>query len=240
MFNGISLLAGMILLCITDVLQEPFLTASTSLVIVCAVAVGWQIFKILQNVCDPDETSKHSRITNVLRLVAIFLYSSTLIYRQNTLFATMGLVVEAHTVFFKIDKLLRILKIREASTLYFTSTVITSLSGVFLRAVFPLVTLIVTSRFHLNEILFMYYLPLAVFFLSLVFYTAANIWFIKVSLETSHRSYMRKLRVENSRLSYTMTSAIPNYIHNNLWTGKGRTCLVNLNVDHNSMGSQDI
>ncbi len=239
MFNGISLLTGMILLCISDVLQQPFLTASPSLMIVFSVAVGWQIFKILQNACDPDKTSGHSKITNVLRFVAIFLYSSTLLFRQNTLLATMGLVVEAHTIFFKMDKLWRILKLDKTSTLYFTSCLINTLSSVFLRAVFPLVTLIVTSRFHLNEILFMDYLPLAVFFLSLVFYTAANIWFIKVSFEVSHRSYLNKLRIKKNRLLYSVTPTIPNYIHNNLWTGKGRTCVVNMNVNH-PMGSQDI
>ena len=230
----------MILLCITDVLQQPFLTASPRLMIVCSIAVGWQIFKVLQNVFDPDKTSKHSRITNVLRSVAIFLYSSTLVFRQNTLFATMGLVVEAHTMFFKINKLWRILKIREASTLYFTFSLVTSLCGVCLRAVFPLVTLIMTSRYHLNEIRFMDYIPLAVFFLSLVFYTAANLWFIKVSFEVSHRSYTSKLRVKKSRLLYNVTSTIPNYIHNNLWTGKGRACVVNMNVNHHAMDTQDI
>lgn len=239
MFSGVSLLTGMILLFVSDVLQQPFLSASPSLIIVFSVAVGWQIFKILQNACDPDKTSKHSKITNVLRLVAIFLYASTLVYRQNTILATMGLVVEAHTAFFKMDKLWRILKVPEPSTLYFKSSLVTSLSAVLLRAIFPLVTLIVTSRFHLNEILFMDYLPLAVFFLSLVFYTAANTWFIKVSLEVSHRSYLSKVRIKKNRLLYNVTPTIPNYIHNNLWTGKGRACIVNMNVNP-PMDSHDI
>ena len=229
----------MSLLCSTDVLQQPFLSASPNLMIVFSVALGWQIFKILQNLCDPDKTSKHSKITNVLRLVAIFLYSSTLVYKQNTLLATMGLVVESHTMFFKMDKLWRILKIREPSKTYFTSSLITSLSAVLLRAVFPLATLIVTSRFHLDEILFMDYLPLSVFFLSLVFYTAANVWFIKVSFEVSHRSYLSKLRIKKNRLLYTVTPTVPTYIHNDLWSGKGRTCIVNVNTN-SSDGSQDI
>lgn len=229
----------MFLLCTTDVLQHPFLTASPNLMIVFSVALGWQIFKLLQNLCDPDKTSKHSKITNVLRIVAIFLYSSTLAYKQNTLLATMGLVVESHTMFFKMDKLLRILKVREPSKAYFTSSLITSFSAVLLRAVFPLATLIVTSRFHLNEILFMDYLPLSVFFLSLVFYTAANVWFIKVSFEVSHRSYLSKLRIKKSRLLYTVTDTLPTYIHNDLWSGKGRACIINVNINSPD-GSQDI
>ena len=229
----------MFLLCTTDVLQRPFLTASPNLMIVFSVALGWQIFKLLQNLCDPDKTSKHSKITNVLRIVAIFVYSSTLAYKQNTLLATMGLVVEPHTMFFKMDKLLRILKVPEASKAYFTCSLIMSLSAVLLRAVFPLATLIVTSQFHLNEILFMDYLPLSVFFLSLVFYTAANVWFIKVSLEVSHRSYLSKLRIKKSRLLYTVTDTLPTYIHNDLWPGKGRACIINVNINSPD-GSQDI
>ena len=229
----------MVILCESEVLQQPFLTTSPPLIIVLSVAVGWQIFKIFQNACDPDKTSKHSRITNLLRLVTIFLYSSTLVYRQNTLLATMGLVVEAHAMFFKIDKLWRILEAGESNKMYFTSSLVTSFSAVFLRAVFPLVTLIVTSRFHLNEILFMDYLPLAVFFLSLVFYTAANIWFIKVSVEVSRRLYLNKLRLKKSRLLYTSSPPIPNYIHNNLWTGKGRTCIMNMNCN-TQVVSQDV
>lgn len=224
-------MTGLTLLCLSDVLQQPFLSSSPSLKIVFSTAIGWQIFKVLQNICDPDKTSKHSKITNVLRFVAIFVYSSILVYRQNALLATMGLIVEAHALFLKINKLWRVLKVREQSALYFTSTLVTSLAAVLLRAVFPLVTLIVTSRFHLNEILFMDYLPLAVFFLSLVFYTAANIWFIKVSFEVSHRAYVSKRRVNRNRLLYTVNPTIPNYIHNDLWTGKGRACLVNINTN---------
>ena len=238
MFYVVSFVTGMILLCFCDVLERPFLVTSHRLIMVFAVAVGWQIFKILQNICDPDETSKHSKITNVLRLVAIFLYSSTLAYKQNALLATMGLVVEAHTIFFKLDKLWRVLKVQEQSTLFFISTLVTSFSAVLLRAVFPLVTLTVTSTFHLNNILYMDYLPLAVFFLSLVFFTAANIWFIKVSFEAAHRLYLSKQRIKKNRLLYSINPSIPSFIHNNLWTGKGRACIVNMNA--NSPISQDI
>lgn len=240
LFNGILLVSGMIMLCISDVLQQPFLNASASSMIIFSVALGWQIFKVLQNVCDADKTSQHFRITNVLRLIAIFLYASTLVYRQNAILAIMGLVLESHTMFFKMDKLCRILKICETRNLYFTSSLVTSLSAVFFRAVFPLITLIVTSRFHLNEILFMDYLPLAIFFLSIVFYTAANIWLIKVSFEGTHRSYLNRLRLKKSRLlCCTFTPNIPNYIHNDLWTGKGQACLVNMS-ENPQFFSQDV
>ena len=235
LINTFSLFAGIILLFTSNVLQDPLLHTNETLKIIVSSSLGWQLFKILQNIFDPDKTAKHSNISNVLRLVTVFTNASTLTYEQNTLLSMLGLVVEPHTIFLRIEKLCRILKLRESSSMYFAFTVVSFLTAVLLRAIFPLAIIVVASKFHLNEIMYMDYIPLAIFFLSLVFFTAANVWLIKISYGISRRSYLKRLWLKSNKCLFATETTIPDFIHNNLWTGKGKSCcMVAINPNHDS------
>lgn len=224
------MITGILLLCMSNVFTNPFFAFSQGLAVVFSVAVGWNLFKIFQNICDPDKSEKHSKITSVLRLVAVILYSSTLIYKQSAILGTIGLTVEGHALFFKLDKLWRVLKVNQNSRFYFISALSTCISALLLRAAYPLSVLIMVTKLHWNQMILVEYFPLAVFFLCLVFYTAANLWFVKVAFHPLTKFRSSKTKKQDISL-YTINSTVPCFIHNDLWIGRGQSSVVNANFN---------
>lgn len=231
-FNGAAMVTGMILMSTSNVFTDPFFAFSRNLLVVFSVAVGWHMFKIFQNICDFDKSAKHSKITSLLRLVAVVHYSLSLIYKQSALLGTIGLIVEGHASFFKLDKLLRTFKVSPKSWIHFISVLLTCISAVLLRAAFPLFALAVTIL-HWNQLLFMDYIPLAVFFLCLVFYTAANLWFLKVAFDPIVKFKSCQKKKQQDGYPNTTRVAVPCYIHNDLWSGRGQSS-ININLNSSS------
>lgn len=233
LFNGAAMITGTLLLCTSNIFTDPFFAFSQTLEVAFSVVMGWHLFKIFQTICDPDESAKHSKITSVLRIVAVALYSSTLIYKQSAILGTIGLTVEGHALFFKLDKLWRVLKVNQKSRFYFVSALSTCISALVLRAAYPLFTLIIITKLHWNQIILVDYLPLAIFFLCLVFYTAANVWFVKVAFDPFTNFSSSKKQKQNNPL-YTINSAVPCYIRNDLWTGRGQSSVGNIKLCNSS------
>lgn len=168
----------MILLCKTNVLQNPFFHFDQVLAIVFAINAGFYVFRIAQI------TYYHTKILHYQALlihhtVAIATYLIIIHFEQNAISGLIGLLMEGNLVFTEFERLLRILKVEKLSRIWKVNMVSQAVAAVLWKAVIPVGLLIYVFTNSSEDLFRMNYSALAFFFLSLVFFSCVNFWFIK-------------------------------------------------------------
>ena len=104
----------------------------------------------------------------------------------------IGLLIEGNLVFAEFERLFKILVVRKASKVWKINMVLRGVFAVIGKGFVPIGLLTYVFVTSSQELFRMSYIPLAFFFLSLVFFTCVNLWFIKDILGKCWRYFKYK------------------------------------------------
>lgn len=187
---------GIVLLTSTEVLQKPFFTFDGSFRLVFSIALGNYVFKTAEVLIFHREIF-HFKPLLVHHLVAMATYVTILIYEQNAIMGLVMLLVEGSLVFAEQERehFRRVVSFREESKLRKFGTAVAFVLAVALKGVIPVSIIVLAFLTSLTELLKMSYVPLAFFFLSLVFFAAVDLWFFKDASAEVSRQFSRLPRL---------------------------------------------
>lgn len=183
---------GIILLINTDLLHSPFFAYNGSFCLVFSVALGHYVFKTAE-VLTFKSAIFHYKPLLVHHVVAMATYISILIYEQNAIMGLVMLFVEGSLVFAEHEQehFRRVISLREESKLRKIGTAVAFVLALILKGVIPVSLIIIAFLTSISDLLKMAYVPLAFFFLSLVFFAAVDLWFFRDALAELSRQFAR-------------------------------------------------
>lgn len=183
---------GIVLLTSSDVLQKPFSAFNGSFRLVFSIALGHYIFKTAEVVTFPGEIF-HFKPLLVHHLVAMATYVTILKYEQNAIMGVVMLLVEGSLVFAENEReyFRHVASPREESKVRKFGTVVVFVLAIAVKGVIPVSLIVIAFLTSLNELLKMAYVPLAFFFLSLVFFAAVDLWFFRDACAEVSRQFTR-------------------------------------------------
>ena len=187
---------GVVLLINTEVIQKPFFAFNGSFRLVFSIALGHYVFKTAEVLTFKREIF-HFKPLLVHHLVAMATYVTILIYEQNAIMGVVTLLVEGSLVFAEQERehFRHVVSFRKESKLRKCGTAVAFMLAVVIKGVVPVSLIVIAFLTSLNELLKMSYVPLAFFFLSLVFFTAVNLWFFKDASSEVSRQFTRLPRL---------------------------------------------
>ena len=171
-------ICGIVVLFKTDVLKNPFLAFDNTLRVALSVSLGHYAFKTAEVLIFRREVTHHKPLL-VHHVVAIMTLVTILHFEQNAVLGVIGLFLEGYLVFAEFGNgdvttvfghMLSSRPLKIAVHIGFIQALVT-------KALIPI--FLISSAFSnsSDELLKMDYIPLAFFFLGLVFFTAVNMWF---------------------------------------------------------------
>ncbi|XP_035679089.1 uncharacterized protein LOC118417599 [Branchiostoma floridae] len=178
----------------TDVFQRPFRGGfSANVAAVFAANIGHYVYKCFQDFHLRDNLPNF-RINFLHHAVTVLVYIVFSLYQQSGLFGLLGVLFEGTVIFYETSKLMQTLDVERHSVVYGVNIVIGSVMTLVLRGVVPIVFFVlafrVASPFEMD------YLPLAFYFLSVIFFAIINIWLLRASVYSVRRFFVkRKLHI---------------------------------------------
>lgn len=208
---------GIVLLTSSDVLQKPFSAFNGSFRQVFSIALGHYVFKTAEVVTFQREVF-HFKPLLVHHLVAMATYITILKYEQNAIMGVVMLLVEGSLIFAENEReyFRHVASPREESKIRKCGSVLVFLLAITIKGVFPVSLIIIAFLTSIDELLKMSYVPLAFFFLSLVFFAAVDLWFFRDACAEVSRQFSRPsprliiIPVHNNSLLSPPTTAINN------------------------------
>jgi len=183
---------GIILLANSNLLQDPFFEYGGSFRLVFSIALGNYAFKAAEVLTFKSDIF-HYKPLLVHHLVAMATYISILVFEQNTITGLVILFVEGSLIFAEHEQehFRHVISLTKASKLRKIGIAVALVIAVFVKAVVPVSLIVIAFLTSLSELLKMSYVPLAFFFLSLVFFTAVDLWFFRDALAEFSRQFAR-------------------------------------------------
>ena len=183
---------GIILLINSDVLQNPFFTYNGSYCLVFSVALGHYVFKTAEVLTFKSDIF-HYKPLLVHHIVAMATYVSILVYEQNAIMGLVILFVEGSLIFAEHEQehFRRVISLRQESKLRKIGTAVAFVIALIVKGVVPVSLIVIAFLTSISGLLKMSYVPLAFFFLSLVFFAAVDLWFFRDALAEFSRQYSR-------------------------------------------------
>lgn len=183
---------GIILLTNSEALQNPFFVYNGCFCLVFSMALGHYVFKTGEVLTFRSEIF-HYKPLLVHHIVAMATYISILIYEQNGIMGLVILFVEGSLVFAEHEQehFRRVISLTEASKLRKIGSTVLILLALIVKGVIPISLIVIAFLTSSSELLKMSYVPLAFFFLSLVFFAAVDIWFFRDALAEFSRQFAR-------------------------------------------------
>lgn len=208
---------GIVLLTSSDVLLKPFSTFDGSFRLVFSIALGHYIFKTAEVVTFQREIF-HFKPLLVHHLVAIATYITILKYEQNAIMGVVMLLVEGSLVFAENEReyFRHVAGTREESKMRKFGSVVVFLLAIAIKGVLPVSLIVIAFLTSLDKLLIMSYVPLAFFFLSLVFFAAVDLWFFRDACTEVSRQFSRPsprliiIPIHNNSMPSPPTTAINN------------------------------
>lgn len=208
---------GIVLLTNSDVIQKPFSAFNGSFRLVFSIALGHYIFKTAEVVTFHREIF-HFKPLLVHHLVAMATCITILHYEQNTIMGVIMLLVEGSLVFAENEReyFRQVASPREESKMRKFGSVVVFLLAIAIKGVFPVSLIVIAFLTSLDELLKMSYVPLAFFFLSLVFFAAVDLWFFRDACAELSRQFSRPsprliiIPLHNNSMPAPPTTAINN------------------------------
>lgn len=187
---------GIILLANSKVLQNPFFEYGGSFCLVFSIAWGHYLFKTAEVLTYKNDIF-HYKPLLVHHIVAMATYVSILAYEQNTLMGLVMLFVEGSLVFAEHEQehFRHVISLREKSKLRKIATAVACVLALIVKGVIPVSLIVIAFLTSASELLKMSYVPLAFFFLSLVFFAAVDLWFFRDALVEFSRQFSRLPRL---------------------------------------------
>lgn len=210
--------SGIVLLTSTDILLKPFFAFHGSFRLVFSISLGHYVFKTAEVLTYQREIF-HYKPLLVHHLVTMATYVTILMYEQNAIMGLVMLFVEGSLVFAEQERehFRRVVSLRKESKLRTFGTAVGFVLAIILKAVIPVSVIVIALLTSLNELLKMSYVPLAFFFLSLVFFAAVDLWFFRDAFNEVSRQFTRLPRlpviiipIHNNRKPSPPTTAINN------------------------------
>ncbi|PFX24073.1 uncharacterized protein LOC111332185 [Stylophora pistillata] len=237
---------GIVLLTSTDILQNPFFTFGGPFRLVFSIALGHYVFKAAEVLTFRNEIF-HYKPLLVHHVVAMATYVVILIFEENTLMGVVMLCVEGSLVFAEREKerFRGEFSFGRESMLRKCATALVFVVATIIKGIVPISMIIIAFLMALNELLRMSYIPLAFFFLSLVFFASVNLWFFRDALTEVSRQFTRLRRppviiipIHNNQKPTPPTTAINNDGLKQLLLSKDGlgTCV---NVTENALWGKD-
>jgi len=183
---------GIILLASSNLLQDSFFEYGGSFRLVFSIALGNYAFKAAEVLTFKSDIF-HYKPLLVHHLVAMATYISILVFEQNTIMGLVILFVEGSLIFAEHEQehFRHVISLTKASKLRKIGIAVALVIAVFVKAVVPVSLIVIAFLTSLSELLKMSYVPLAFFFLSLVFFTAVDLWFFRDALAEFSRQFAR-------------------------------------------------
>lgn len=187
---------GFLFLFKTDILQNPFLAFDNKFRIIFSISLGHYVFKSAEVIIFRQEVVHHKPLL-VHHLVAITTYATIVHYEQNTVLGVIGLFLEGNLVFAELEHrdVICVLEHARTSKLWKVAMVTGALVGVVIKGLVPGFLVVFTFMKSSSDILKMNYVPLAFFFLGLVFFTAVNVWFFKDTFTEIFHHFRRPIHL---------------------------------------------
>lgn len=209
---------GIVLLTSTNILQNPFFTFGGSFLLVFSIALGHYVFKAAEVLTFRSEIF-HYKPLLVHHVVAMATYAVILIFEENTLMGVVMLCVEGSLIFAEREKerFRQEVSFEQESTSRKCVTALVFVLAIIIKGIIPVSIIIIAFLMALNELLRMSYIPLAFFFLSLVFFASVNLWFFRDAFNEVSRQFTRHPRfpviiipIHNNQKPSPPTTAINN------------------------------
>ncbi|EDO35359.1 predicted protein [Nematostella vectensis] len=168
---------GLFLLATSGAAQNPFFAFTSATRTVFSIVIGHFLYKIVEVVYWRREMQYKPILIH--HVVTVALYLVIIAYKQDAVLGIAGLfLVKSHVVFAEFDhRKISLFEEWRHCKLFKTAAVFAFFGSVVLNGIVPVSLLcaaVVTSSYKLLQ---MDYVPLAFFFLSLVFYSAVAAWF---------------------------------------------------------------
>ena len=159
----------------------------------------------------------HFKPLLVHHVVAMATYITILKYEQNAVMGVVMLLVEGSLVFAENEReyFRHVASPREESKMRKFGSIVVFLFAIAIKGVLPVSLIVIAFLTSLQELLKMSYVPLAFFFLSLVFFAAVDLWFFRDACAEVSRQFSRPsprliiIPIHNS-MSSPPTTAINN------------------------------
>lgn len=166
----------------SNVLQNPFFAFDRPLRIAFSVAVGQYSYKIAESLY-LHKTINYKPVL-IHHSVVITIYVVILYYEQCAVMGVVGLLLKGSFAFaeFDYERFSKVLKMRNSSTTLMVISSAVFVVAVVLKGLVPGSLILYSVAMSSRELLKVHYVPLAFFFLSLVFFSALSGWFIKDAL----------------------------------------------------------
>lgn len=183
---------GIILLTNSNVSRDPFFDYGGSFCLVFSIALGHYVFKIAE-VLTFRTNILHYKPLLVHHFVAMATFISILVFEQNTIMGLVILFVEGSLAFAEHEQehFRHVICLREESKLRKIGTAVAVLVAVIIKGIVPVSLIIIAFLTSMTELLNMSYVPLAFFFLSLVFFAAVDLWFFRDALAEFSRQFSK-------------------------------------------------
>ncbi|XP_031559434.1 uncharacterized protein LOC116295672 [Actinia tenebrosa] len=170
---------GLVLIFTSNILRSPFFTFDSSLCIVFSSALGQYIYKSAEAVYWKRETNYRPLLVH--NAVVIAIYAVILCYEQGAIIGVVGLLMKGSFAFaeFDIENFSKSMRKRSPSLPPKVTFVGMFVVSVILKGLLPCLLVVFSIVTSSGDLLKMQYIPLAFFFLSLVFFSAVAGWFFK-------------------------------------------------------------
>ena len=157
-----------------------------------SIAFGHYIFKAAEVVTFQREIF-HFKPLLVHHFVAMATYVTILKYEQNAIMGVVMLLVEGSLIFAENEReyFRQVASPRKESKMRRYGSVLVFLLAIAIKGVFPVSLIVIAFLSSLDELLNMSYVPLAFFFLSLVFFAAVDLWFFRDACAELSRQFTR-------------------------------------------------
>ena len=139
-------------------------------------------------------------------------------YEQNAIMGVVMLLVEGSLVFAENEReyFRHVASTREESKMRKFGSVVVFLLAIAIKGVLPVSLIVIAFLTSLDKLLIMSYVPLAFFFLSLVFFAAVDLWFFRDACTEVSRQFSRPsprliiIPIHNNSMPSPPTTAINN------------------------------
>ncbi|XP_078690445.1 uncharacterized protein LOC144921387 [Branchiostoma floridae x Branchiostoma belcheri] len=173
----------------TDVFQRPFRGLSAGVASVFAANVGHYVYKCFQDFHLRNDLPNF-RINFLHHAVTVIVYVVFSLYQQSGLFGLLGVLFEGTVIFYETSKLLQTIDVERHSVVYGVNIIIGTVMTLVLRGVVPVVFFVLA--FRVSSPFDMDYMPLAFYFLSIIFFAIINLWLLRASVYSVRRFFVRR------------------------------------------------
>ena len=205
----ILIVFGITLLCVTDVMNFPFYGSSGREILeLCFAAnLGRYIYRMVQDFF-LSEHLQHWWILSLHHIVSIFCYSTMMHFGENTLLGISGILMEGNSFCFDAMWILKKCDFGKHNSIYSSFAKAACALSILLRLIFPTVAAI--YAFTRQNPLAMQPLPLAILFLSVVFFLSTNIWVTKSSIQKVKKCRAARKEKELEDVIISKSPDLPN------------------------------